>query len=196
MQPNIEQVSREAILETTLKLINENDGITNVTLRGIAKRLGCTHTNLYNYFDSLDEIFWESIGQALLEMMNFSGGHLSIETDFEEGLYLLLSKLIDFSMEHPGWFRLIWLESVGGKPSAELAEILSTPSKGFNEVIMKASGNKLSEEKVIVTGDILHGYLHGELCKWINSRGLAGSKEETKTKIMSNLKYLYKLMIQ
>ncbi len=196
MQTNKNNISKEIILETTLSLIEENRGIKNVTLRDIAKKIGCTHTNLYNYFSSLDEIFWESLGLALLKMMEYGRPCLTTERANEEELYLLLSNLIDFSMKHPGWYKLIWLETIGGSPSSEVSEILSKPGKALNKVIIEASNNKLSEEKAILIGDILHSYLHGQLCKWINNRSFINSSEEIKIKLLSNLKYLYKVMIQ
>ncbi|WP_185648784.1 TetR/AcrR family transcriptional regulator [Clostridium sp. DJ247] len=196
MQTNRKYVSKEIIIETTLRLIEEKEGIKDVNLREIAKNIGCAHTNLYNYFNSLDEIFWEALGQVILKMIDYSETNLTTETDPEEKFYLLLSNIIDFSMDHPGWYRLIWLESIGGKPSIEVIKILDTSDEGFNEAIIKASNNKLSEEKASLIGDILHGYLHGELCKWINNRSFINSIEKTKMNIFSNLKYLYKLLIQ
>lgn len=195
MQTKKSNINKQIIMETTLNLIDENIGIKNVTLREIAKKLGCTHTNLYNYFNSLDEIFWESLGEALLKMMDYSRTVLNTETGTEEGLYSLLSNLIDFSMEHIGWYKLIWLESLGGNPSNEVLEILSMPGRKLHEVIIKASKDKLSEEKASLIGELLHGYVHGELCKWINNRSFINSKEEMKIKLLSNIKYIYKLMI-
>lgn len=195
MDINKDPISKEIILQTTLNLIDENGGIKNVTLRAIAKKLGCTHTNLYNYFNSLDEIFWESLGKVLLKMIDYVGANLDTETDPEENFYLVLSNIIDFSMEHLGWYKLIWLETIGGKPSSEVTKILGAPSEGFNAGLINASNNKLSKEKANLIGEVLHSYLHGELCKWINNRSFINSREETKIKILSNLKYLYKLMI-
>ena len=195
MKNNKNAVSKEIILENTLRLIDENGGINNVTLRDIAKSIGCAHTNLYNYFNSLDEIFWEALGKGLLMMMNYANTGTSIEIDPKEKFYLLLSNIIDFSMDHPGWYKLIWSESIGGNPSREVIKILQEPSQGFNVGIMKASNNKIPEEKAILIGDILHGYLHGEVCKWTYNRSFIKSKEEAKIKILSNLKQLYELLI-
>jgi AcrR family transcriptional regulator len=189
-------ISKEVILETTLCLIDENGGIKNVTLRDIAKKLGCAHTNLYNYFNSLDEILWESLGQVLLKMIDYVDANLDTETDPEENFYLVLSNIIDFSMDHPGWYKLIWLESISGKPSDEVIKILRKPGEGFTCGLIKASSNQLSEEKANQIGDILHGYLHGELCKWINNRRFINSSQETKLKLLSNLKCLYRLLIK
>lgn len=192
---NKKHVSKEIILETTLSLIDKNEGIKDVTLRDIAKKIGCAHTNLYNYFSSLDEIFWEALGQVLLMMMDYSSSGLSNEKDDEGRFFLILSNLIDFSMMHPGWYRFIWFESIGGNPSPEIAKILHKPGEGFSELI-KLGNSNISDEKANLIGDILHSYLHGELCKWINNRSFISREEETKAMILLNLRHLYKLLIQ
>lgn len=193
MQTNKNNINREIILETTLKLIDENGSINRVTLRDIGKRLGCAHTNLYNYFKGLDDILWEALGQALLKMIDYCGGNLE-EKSSEEDLYLLLSKLIDYSMDHPGLYRLIWIDNLKGSPSPHVINLLERPSILFNSLLKKSTSNKLSKEKLILTGEIMHSYLHGELCKWINNRSVITNREEIKIKMLNNLKYMYKLM--
>ncbi|MBZ9607906.1 TetR/AcrR family transcriptional regulator [Clostridium estertheticum] len=195
MQTNKNRVTKEIILENTLSLIDERHGRKDVTLRDIAKKTGCAHTNLYNYFNGLDDIFWESLGKVLIMMMDYADNGISSKTNPKENFYLVLSNIIDFSMNHPGWYELIWLKSIGGTPSKEVIKILEMPSQGFTAGIMKSSNNKISEEKASLIGDILHSYLHGEVCKWIYNRTFIKDKEEIKIKILSNLKQLYELLI-
>ncbi|MBW9153485.1 TetR/AcrR family transcriptional regulator [Clostridium estertheticum] len=196
MQTNKKDINKEIIIKTTLRLIGENEGIKDVNLRGIAKKIGCSHTNLYNYFSSLDEIFWEALGYVLLKMIDYVEIGLDSESNSEENFYLYLSNIIDFSMDHPGWYRLIWLESIGGSPSPEVIKILHKPNQKFCDALIKASSDNFSKEKAKFISDILHSYSHGELCKWINDRSFVLGKSETKIKIFSNLKLLYKLLIQ
>jgi AcrR family transcriptional regulator len=195
VQTNKNSINKETILRITLHLIEEKGGIKNVTLRDIAKKIECAHTNLYNYFTSLDELFWESLGEVLIIMMNYTDLGLKSNTNPEENIYLLLSNLIDFSMDHPGWYRLIWLDSIGGTPSIEVIKILHKPGEEFCAELIKA-GNNISKEKANSISDILHCYLHGELCKWINKRSFIDSREEIKIKILSNLKYMYRSLIK
>ncbi|MCX8131570.1 MAG: TetR/AcrR family transcriptional regulator [Clostridia bacterium] len=196
MQTGKKDISKELIIETVLRLIEENEGIKNVNLRGIAKEIGCAHTNLYNYFSSLDEIFWEALGQVLLKMIAYVESNVGTEVKDDEIIYLILSGIIDFSMTYPGWFRLVWLESIGGKPSPEVMQILYKPGEGLKDALIKVSGNKLTGEQANLIGDILHTYMHGELCKWINKRSFTSSNEEAKKKLLSNLKQLYKLLMK
>ncbi|WP_297428049.1 TetR/AcrR family transcriptional regulator [Clostridium sp.] len=196
MQTNKKNISKELIIETTLALIEENDGMRDVNLRGIAKRIGCNHTNLYNYFDGLDEIFWESLGQAIRNMVEYSDSNLDKTDDLEEKLYLLLANMIDFSFQHVSWYRLMWLDNIKGEPSSEVFEVIKNAGEKFNEKILKACSNRINKKRAEEVGDILFGYLNGEICKWISHRGFEDSEEKVKTKILLNLKHLYKLLIQ
>ncbi|EKQ55504.1 MULTISPECIES: TetR/AcrR family transcriptional regulator [unclassified Clostridium] len=196
MQTNKKNISKELIIETTLVLIEENDGMRDVNLRGIAKRIGCNHTNLYNYFNSLDEIFWESLGQAISNMVEYSDSNLDKTDDLEEKLYLLLANMIDFSFQHASWYRLIWLDNIKGEPSSEVFEVIKNAGEKFNEKILKACSNRINKKRAEEISDILFGYLNGEICKWISHRGFEDSAEKVKTKILLNLKRLYKLLIQ
>lgn len=196
MQANKNRVTKEIIIQTTLRLIDENVGIKNVTLRDIAKKTGCAHTNLYNYFTSLDDIFWEALGQVLLMMIDYCDTGLNNELDERENFYLFLSKAIDFLMNHPGWYKLIGLESLGGIPSPEVDKILHMPSAGLTQKIMEISKNEITQEEAFSVGYILTCYVQGELSLWLNNRRFTSSKEETKLRILSNLKQLYQLYIQ
>ncbi|SET45306.1 transcriptional regulator, TetR family [Natronincola peptidivorans] len=195
MEIERKQINRNLVIETVLGLIEENGGIKNVNLRGIAKEIGCAHTNLYNYFDSFNEIIWEALGQVVLKMMAYVESNVDSELKDDEKIFMIFSTIIDFSMDHPGWFRLIWLEEIDGKPSNEVIQTLFKPGEGLKEELIKASGNELTEERAVEIGDILHTYIHGELCKWINNRSFTNSIEEAKAKLLSNLKQLYRLLM-
>ena len=196
VQINKKDVSKEIIIETTLRLIEENGGIKDVNLRGIAKEIGCAHTNLYNYFNNFNEIIWESLGWILIRMIDYVDSSIGSASNDEERLYLALEAILEFSFKHPGWYRVVWLESIGGEPSHQTTEILIKPTEGLNYLIIKASGGMLTEEKADSISNILHSYLHGEICKWISHRVSTGSIEDTIPRVLSNLKQLHKLLIR
>lgn len=195
MGENRKGVSKDLIIHTTLRLIEEKEGLKEVNLRGIAKEIECAHTNLYNYFSSFDEIMWESLGSVLLKMIHFVESNTISSDNDEEVLYSALEAIVTFSVTHPGWYRLIWLEPIEGEPSPQIAEILIRPAAGFNDSIKKASGGVITDEKASLVANILYSYLHGEVCKWINGRMPISSKDEMITMVMSNLKRLYTLLV-
>jgi len=186
-------VNKDVIIKITLDLIEEKGGIKDVNLRMIARIIGCAHTNLYNYYGSFDEILWESVAQALTEMMNYSDEDFNEGSDPKEEFYRLISKHIDFSMKHPGWYRLIWLEAIGGEPSSEITEILRKPGEKFVMAVMKARNYEITKEEAETIADMIHGYLHGDLCKWINKRASVCEKSEVKGRIITNIKKILEI---
>lgn len=201
MSADRKKVNKEIILDVTLHMIDEKEGIKDVNLREIAKRIGCAHTNLYNYYSSLDEIYWAALAKVILNMFDYVGVHLQESNEQKESIeskqqfFLFLSYIIDFSMEHKGWYKLMWMEAIGGEPSYEIKRVLDNPSGAFQEEISKLN-DSFTQEDVIAISDILHSYLHGELVKWMNDRSDLNSPQEVKNKIMANLKYLFELLIQ
>lgn len=192
VKKNKNTISKEIIVDTALRLIEERGGSKGVTLRDIAKELGCAHTNLYNYHDSLDEIFWEAIAKVLIKEIDFLSDALNSKAKNEEKLNKCLECLVDFSMKYPGWFKLVWLDSLSGQPSAEVNKIIMKPGEGFIELIMETSSS-LSKDEAATVANILHSYLHGELCKWVNGRSFI-SDEEIRKEIITNLKNIYKAL--
>jgi len=189
-------INKEIILETTLNLIEEKSGVRNVNLREIAKRIGCAHTNIYNYFENLDDIFWESLTLVLSKMMDFCARNIQGKLIDEENLFVLLSNIIDFSIQHPDWYRLIWLDSLNGNPKENIKEKLYIPGNKFEEYIFIINKNQISKKRAQLISNILFNYLHGELCKLINNRNLSNNDQDFKLSIILNLKFLYKSLIK
>ncbi|MDD3169434.1 MAG: TetR/AcrR family transcriptional regulator [Eubacteriales bacterium] len=189
-------VSKEAVVETAVRMIDESKGLRNVTLRVIAKEMGCAHTNLYNYFDNLDEIYWQALGNVLVKMIAFCLKDTEKQKDPGEKIFQTISNIIDFSFDHEGWYRLIWFEPLSGEPTPEVRGILFQPAEIFTRSLMEASERELSKEEADVISDIILGYLHGELSIWINHRSFIQERAEMKSKIISSIRLVYEKLMK
>ncbi len=187
-------IDKELIIETALNLIEVNKGIRNVNFRGIAKEIGCAHTNLYNYFDSFDQIIWESLGQVILRMFDYVDQHQNQQAQGEEKIISVFSAIIDFSLEHPGWFELLWLEEIEGEPSDEVKDILYKPALLLNQLISQERLSGISEEKAGKIANIIFSYLHGELCRYMKNRNMTINQEQIRAELLSNIRLLYRLL--
>ena len=189
-------VTREMIVDTAAFLLEENGGIKSVTLREIAKRLGCAHTNLYNYFGSLTEIYWEVAGWILSRMISELKVKEHRDGVPEGDVFRLLSHFADFSIDHPGWYQFLWLEALVGEPSQHVIEILKRPADYICDSVRTTAGVELPEEKVIQIGDIMFSYTYGEISTWIHHRTSNDSRDVFQTRINTNLHLIYSLMLQ
>lgn len=187
-------IGREQIVETATRLIDENNGTKDVTLREIAKKLGCAHTNLYNYFGSLDEIYWSVLAEIIDRMLGYMDQPSDAAITPEESLFLKLSRFIDFYINHPGWYRLAWLEPLKGNAPPEVEQAIGRPMQKFAEVLTLACPKQLTLHETQEICDILFMYTFGELGVWINHRTFEINLTVMKENVLRNCKRLFYLL--
>lgn len=165
------KITKELILETALAAINDEGTSSKVNLRELARRLGCAHTNLYNYYPSFDQLLWDAHGAALERMLDAvmsspaKGGR-------EKSLSSFYSAFADFYLSNRGWFRLLWADPLAGERPARHRERGEEVVSLLVEKLCAAYG-ETSDVKLLF--DVLHRvhcYLHGEVSIFIHGRGL------------------------
>ncbi|SDN86703.1 TetR/AcrR family transcriptional regulator [Acetanaerobacterium elongatum] len=189
-------IGREQIVETATRLIDENNGTRNVTLREIAKELNCAHTNLYNYFGSLDEIYWAVLAEIIDRMLSYMNQPSDTAKTPEDNLFLKLSRFIDFYIDHPGWYRLAWLEPLNGNAPPDVEQAIGRPMQEFAQVLTLACPKPLTLRETQEICNILFMYTFGELGVWINHRTFETNLTVMKENIAGNTKRLYHLLIK
>ena len=118
-KPGHRDRTRGAILKGALQ-IYAREGYDAVSMRALAKELGCRAPSLYNYFPSREHIF-DALRRTGLKLLLDSVGPWT--DDPLEDLRRFFWRFFEFSKTRPEYFRLLWVE-----PSAP-AEA-STPTDG------------------------------------------------------------------
>ena len=165
------KITREQILDTALAMVNERGTSANINLREIARRLDCAHTNLYNYYPSLDGLLWDAHGSAL-ERMVHAVTSAPVKGGREKSLSSFYAAFLGFYLSNRGLFSLLWQDTLSGerpethRADAEekvrlLVDHLSEIYEGAVEL------NRLHDALHRV-----HCYLHGEVSIFIHGRGL------------------------
>ena len=93
---------------TTLELIAEEGGSLSVNLRAISRRMGCAHTNVYNYFASYGDLLWAAFRRAL----RVYGEYLIARPRRRPGrppstCDRAIANLASFPQQNPGLYRFI-----------------------------------------------------------------------------------------
>ncbi len=186
---------RQSLLEAALALIDEAEGCRGVTLRAIAAQAGCAHTNVYNYFPSLESLFWESLAEAQSRSMESIGKYMARALPGSpEVLGAVVSATIEFARTHPGWYRLIWLEPISKDMPPGLVPRLKRPREVLTEMIRPLLGAEASPDEARRVTDMLHSYVHGEICKLITRRDLADKEPAEPRRIVENAVMLLRLL--
>ena len=181
-QKKLESAGKEAFIDAVLSLPDEGTGLREINLRKAARRVGCAHTNAYDYFTSYEELLWWSLRGALEQLT------APVNPDKDD----LVEAYVDFALKHPAWYRLIWVEPLTGDPPPEVAAFLPVPSRQYTRWLERISG-ALSGEDLELRGRILHAYLHGELAA-ITAGRVPGDREEMKKRVMSGASLLFRLL--
>ncbi len=182
-QKKLESAGKEAFIDAALFLLDEGMNLRELNLRKVAKRVGCAHTNAYNYFTSYEELLWWSLKGALERM---TAGVDPVHDDLTEAY-------VDFALEHPAWYRLIWLEPLGGKAPKAVAEYLAVPAQSYTRWLSARTGTEIAGTEMETKARIFHGYLHGELAA-ITAGRVGGTKQELKKRVLTGAALLFDLL--
>ncbi len=177
---------RDRIVAATLDLIVRNGGCRGVNLRQIAARARCAHTNAYNYFDSLEDLFWAALHQALELQFSATEKALAAPAAQRQPLRTLLENHVVFAQRNPGLYRLFWFEPLAGKPPAAVLQRFDQ----LRQIWVRLLGERLkalrSKTDPTWAGHIVHGYLHGEVSKLIGRHALVPQSADDRARIVDN----------
>ncbi|MDH8678666.1 hypothetical protein QE109_10935 [Fusibacter bizertensis] len=179
-------------IEAMLELIAEKEGLTGVNLRMVSKRVGCAHTNAYNYFDGFDGLIFAAYDRALvLYGLAVVKGLDEIE---DGGQYFLafINNIINFALENPGYYRFIGSDSFNIKNlSIETIQKAIELKAFFLDVFYSVVKPVLDKEESDEDANILMSYIDGELFNIINMR--AFPDDNTAKRMIFNTVKLVKL---
>jgi len=183
----------QRLVEATLELIAEGGGSLGVNLRGISRRVGCAHTNVYNYFDSFQSLLWAAFRRAL----RIYGEHLTrgLDTTMPAGVYLetVVSNLASFPRENPGLYRFIGSDPIEpGTLPGDVMDTVVAMKRWFSLVVAAAAGPSVDPTSAGSAADIVLAYIDGETLNLINGRSIPD--EDLGSRVVTNALRLFDLL--
>jgi len=160
------------LVEVTLALIESRGGLRAVNLREVARHAKCSHANVYNYFDSFADLLWATLDLAIARLIAHTEAALQARSRPGEIFRVFIDSQIDFALQHPGIYRFIWLDTLSGVPPAYVAERIRATPILFATTLRESLAPKASIAVATRATRMVHGYLHGEICKLICARAV------------------------
>ena len=125
------QRTQQAILDAARRIIAQ-EGIDNLSMRGIAKAIDHSPAGLYEYFGGKDEIIQAVCQQGHARLIEYMG-RADASLPVDEYLIELGTAYIDFAVRNPDHFLLMFASSAtGASPSA-------TQESAMEEMAMEGS---------------------------------------------------------
>ena len=186
-------VTEQRFVAATLELIAEEGGSLGVNLRAVSRRIGCAHTNVYNYFDSYGDLLWAAFRRAL----RVYGEHLTrgLDAAMPADAYLrrTIENLSSFPQENPGLYRFIGSDPID--PATIPADVMDTVTamkRWFAAVVEAAAGPRVDADEAREVANIVLAYVDGETLNLINGRAIAD--EDLGGRVVANALRLFDLL--
>lgn len=182
----------DRFVNTTLELIAEQGGSQGVNLREVARRIGCAHTNVYNYFDSYDDLLWSAFRRVLDDYAACWADELDESLAHDEYLRRLITNLVAYPQRNPGFYRFIGSDpiSAGGFPDDVLDTVVAMKRQLF--VAFRNCAPDTDPAVVDEACNIVYAYIDGETFNLINERVVPG--EDVGGRIVGNAIRLFDLL--
>lgn len=186
-------LDKNRIIDASIELMKDA-GPNAVSFRAVARSLGCAHTNIYNFFKDSESLF-RACGLAILQNLDQklleSSKHSRSKQKRLKSLYLTH---VQFYLEHPGWFQLIWTYPVQLNESADSKAILLDSIR----YSVKLFGDNLQHCKTIAQAHhllhIVHAYLLGEISIFFAGRSLFKDRKSLTSYVVDRCLHLTTLL--
>ena len=183
----------ERLVDETLTLIADRGGSRDVNLREVSRRVGCAHTNAYNYFASFGALLWEAFRRVLGEYGTFLTRDLDDSLAPEDYLRRIVTNLATFPLEHPGWYRFIGSDPLDMERIP--ADVLGTVThmKQWLFDVFGACTPEVPDDVARDAANVVLAYIDGETFNLINGRAVPG--EDIGGRVVGNAMRLIKVLV-
>lgn len=142
---------RERVCAAALELFNEG-GLTAVSMRAIARRIGCSHTLPYRYFDGRDAIIAAMRTRCYREFLDYHTEILGQVEEPREQLLALARGYARFASERASQFSVMFdLDHIEASEHVELREAIRDSWDALFRVIQGCveAGNLVGDERAL-----------------------------------------------
>ena len=190
---NRQSATADRYVSTTIAMIIEERGSSSVNLRSISRRLGCAHTNVYNYFVDFGGLLWAAYRRALEIYAAFlSGGLEESETDYEY-FHAAISRLSTFPVDNPGLHRFISTDQLNmDEIPHEILETVARMKIWWIDLVGTAAGEEISPQQADRIANVILAYISGESTDIINGR--VPPEEDVGGRVIGNAILLFEVL--
>jgi AcrR family transcriptional regulator len=180
-------------IETTVELIAEKGGSADVNLREISRRIGCAHTNAYNYFASREDLVWHALRNVLLQYGSAISRGLDDSLSPRTYFRRMFRNMVEWSVENPGLHRFISSDPMDPEEiPRDIIESVIELKNWFAKVLKVLAHDRAAGDDLERLVDVTLGYLDGEVFNLINGRVLPG--EDIAGRVIDNLERVFTLL--
>lgn len=186
-------LTADLYIEATIGLIAEKGGSADVNLREISRRVGCAHTNAYNYFESLEDLLWHALRKVLLQYGDAM--YCGLDDSLSPRAYFrrMFRNMVEWSVGNPGLHRFISSDPIDPEQlPRDIIETVIEMKQWIVKTLKALARDRVQGDDLERLVDVTLGYLDGEVFNLINGRVLPG--EDIAGRVIDNLERVFTLL--
>lgn len=178
-----QELTKEIILQTARTQFIEK-GFQQVSMRGIAKLLGCSHGAIYYHFKNKAELFYAIVEDDFSKLNHRLEETMQGSEDDSTKLYNVFMNYIEFGLNHQSQYELMFLVRNSEVDSLSQASANHSYDK-FAQAVQSLSKKNLKIVEVWSAYIALHGFV----CLYL---GYVDNFEEAKEAAKSHVNFIIK----
>jgi AcrR family transcriptional regulator len=194
IEPHHHKPTAERFIEEMLTLIEEKGGSRDVNLREVSRRVGCAHTNLYNYFTGFDNLTWAAFLRTLHRYEAALSDGIDVSLPPSARLRRLITNLVAFPQEHPGLYRFIGSDPIDLDAMPDTIADTVVAMKQRLVAAFASCAPSIDPAAAEEACTIVYAYIDGETLNLINGRVVPG--EDIAGRIVDNSLRLFALLTE
>jgi len=158
---DIERI-RERIIEAALAIIVE-EGLPSLTMRKLGNRLHMSAPNLYNFFQSKEEIYISIVIKGFQMLYDELERSCLLNPDPASRAHALIDAYVDFGITNKAYYDIMFTRSFPkyndyvGTPYEKISAIEYKISMDIVQIAMDALKGLKKDSHKIATDDLVHG---------------------------------------
>jgi AcrR family transcriptional regulator len=151
----------------------ESRGVESVSVRNIADAAGFSYPTLYNYFNDLNELLWETKGFMILELVETMRQKMSYQAEDMEEVKRGFKAYIQYYLDHPNIFKFFYQYPLQ-KPEGKSEDSPTEPDYGamwtesFQGIVRSG---RLAQKDIEAAAKTLIYAIHGMLMLSFSNNG-------------------------
>lgn len=156
-KPASEELTREMILKEARTQFVDKE-FQKVSMRNIAKQLGCSHGAIYYHFKNKAELFYGIVEEDFAKLNRLVEETVHSSEDDESKLRLIFLRFIEFGLNHQSQYEIMFMKRNSEVDSlSQQAAYLSYQK--FAEAVHSLAKKKLAIKDVWSAFISLHGFV-------------------------------------
>lgn len=185
-KPSSQELTREMIIGEARKHFVEKD-FHQVSMRSIAKELGCSHGAIYYHFKNKAELFYVIIDEYFAELNRFLDEAVTGSEDNQTKLYRIFLGFMEFGLNHQSQYEYMFMlrsTEVDGLSQ----EAANSSYQKFAQSVQSLAADELQISAIYSAFIALHGFV-------AHYRGYVMNFEEAKDAAHLHATFIAKALI-